>query len=511
MKEPQYKVRPWPPRADLKDFLRIFLSTSQLRFHKLLAGDVCHIVTHDPPSNRPAIAWPAPHKIGDNVVQLSIALQEAYDLSFDKRVSIHRGNMPITNANEVTLVEVPPRGTILPVLPYHEEDDGPGWLWFAKRHLSKEGTLTPGFTFDCEVEDEKRSYRIHSINSSPAPILYRPHPQCKVHLRSNIPTSSQNLLLVSSEGVGGLDKEIELVNSYIIAYSDSHKPDPNLPAFRRNRQGGRGSILLHGVSGTGKSLILGKICEAGWREVFHINTFNENHTTIERTFTDALACQPSVIIIDNLENIAREFSSTDHAGSVNFGQFLSQQLDRINRTQTLAVGATRSLIQIDQYLKKGGRFEVEIQLPVPNTKSRAEILKVLGNIPKDEANSVLDKIAARTTGYVGLDLGLLLDEVERTVAAQESESGVPGPAHYLTEPQAFYEASEEAFTSALKKIPPSHPNNVYEIPKTKWTDIGGQQEAKELIQNAVKAVKVEPLLHHCIFAATTTHHSIVSR
>lgn len=483
MKEPEYRVRP-SSGDDQKHVFRIFLSPAQLLFHKLHSGDVCHIVHQS--SIRPAIAWLATEKIKDDVVQLSMALQVLYGLTLQSRVSIRRSDVTITVADEVTLCEIPQNGSD-PVHPYPDEDERSGWAWLLKHHLSSAKTITPGMTFErVNAADEARSYRILSINSSAVPILYHPHPRCRIHLQdadSGRANSSEDIV-IPSEGVAGLDKEIERLNTYVIAYSDSHKPNPAvMPSFRRKLQGGRGSILLHGDQGTGKSMILGKICEAGWRRVYHIDTARENVNTLKHVFTDALACQPSVIILDNLD-------SSDPARFENYAvNEMSEQLERIHGSQTLAVGATRDLAKFHPYLRKYGLFEAEIEIPIPNSKARAEILKIICEIHKDEAYSILEKIAARTSGYVGADLRLLLEEVERIAAAQESESGVVGLGNQSTDSQAFHDRKEDAFTSSLRKVQTKLPFNLNKIPETKWKDIGGQHESKKLIQKAVRDLK----------------------
>lgn len=496
MKEPEYKVRP-SSRADPKDVFRIFLSPAQLLLHKLHAGDVCHIVTLHQLSTRPAVVWPATEKIKDDVVQTSKALQILYGLKLDSRISIRRGDVAITDADEITLCEIP-QNESQSAPPNPDEDERSHWAWRLKHYLCKAEILAPGMTFDrVEANDERRSYRIQSINSSADQMLYRARPSCTVCLkdghskRANSFEWGKSLLVVPSEGIGGLDKQIELLNDEVSVYSHPPEKYAKMPLFFRTCQGG---ILLHGAPGTGKSMVLRKICEAGWRRAFHIDItdgsqqLGENETAIPQIFSNALGCQPSVIIIDHLESIAGKQNPTDLARSVNIGQILSRQLDRLDETQTLAVGATRSLTEINQDLRRVGRLDLEIEIPIPDSKSRAEILKVLCKLPKDKADSTLERIAARTHGFVGADLKKLLRQAMKTTRAQDraSESRFGDFDCRPTEPQALLESMEDAFTGALANIRPTVMQEIFlEIPETKWSDIGGQHEVKKRIQQAL--------------------------
>ena len=514
MKELEYRVRP-SSRTDLKEVFRIFISPAQLLLHKLHAGDICHIVLLHDSSTRPAIVWPATEKIKDDVVQTSKALQLLYGLKLDSRISIRCSDSTTVDAVEVSIREIPQiwSQSSLSTL---DEDEGRHWAWLLKHYLFKAEILAPGMTFDrVEAKDESRSYRIQSINSSTEPILYRAQPGCTVYLKDGDSErimkseGGKSLLVIPNEGIGGLDKQIELLNEFI-ACSDFNEKSRKMPLFYQTCQSG---ILLHGAPGTGKTMVLRKICEAGWRRIFHIDSTISSRAAMHQIFSNALDCQPSLIVIDDLESIAGRPNPTDLTRNGSVGQILAQQLDRIDGTQTLAVGAARSLTEIDQDLRRVGRFDEEIEIPVPNLRSRAEILKVLCRMPKDRAHSILEGVAARTHGFVGADLKKLIRHAVKTTKAQDraSQSRLGHVDYRPTEPQALLESMEGAFNSALRAIRPTVLQEIFlEIPETKWSDIGGQHEVKKRIQQAlVWPVKVGFDLRHRILSTTTAKLSIV--
>ena len=519
MKEPEYKVRP-SSRADPKDVFRIFLSPAQLLLHSFHAGDVCHIVALHQSSPRPAVVWPALEKIKDDVVQTSKALQVLYGLKLDSRISIRRGDVAITDANEINLCEIPQIESVS-TRPNVQKNERSHWAWILEYPLCNAEILAPGMTFDhVEAKGQKRSFQIQNINSSTDSALYRAGPSCIVRLNDGNSATANSFeegksLIVSSEGVGGLDKQIELLNETIRFY-DPHEKNIHLPLVCQFRRKG---ILLHGISGTGKSKILSNICKAGWRRVFHIDNEIGSHRSAEnihQMFSDALGCQPSVIIIDDLEYFAGKQNSTDPTTS-HQARILSRQLDRLGGTQTLAIGATCSLTEIDQELRHAGRFELEIEIPIPDSESRAEILRAICALPKDKAHLTLDRVAARTHGFVGADLEKLL---HRAVEIETSKDQNPAPKSTIgdsyrgpTELIAFLDSMEDAFNRALRKFQPTAMHGtIVETPETKWSDIGGQYEVKRRIEQAVAwPIKVDPSLHHQFLSVTVANDFVVPR
>ena len=496
MIEHKYKVRP-SSRADPIDVLRIFLSPAELLLHKLSPGDACHIETPQG-SIRPATVYPAIEKIKDDVVQTSKALQILYGMKLESRVSIRRSDAAIADAHDITLREIR-QNESNSALPDLDEVERFHWAWILQYRLRKAGKLVPGMTLDrVEVNDERRSFQIQDINSSTDPILYHVPPTCKVFLGHNDSRRVNSLEglgsspVVPSIGVGGLDQQIEKLNDELSAYrySPEEEEDIKRPPF--------GSILLYGVRGTGKSLLLQKICDAGWQSVFHIKSPYGDHKTVHQLFSDALGSQPSVIIIDDLESVVGEQIPTNLGQSMNFRQLLCQQLDRLNRTRTLVVGATSNLAAIGQDLRRAGRFDMEIQIPYPGLQSRAEILKVMCDVPKDQVHAILEKIAARTQGFVGTDLQKLTLQAMR--AADKSGKFKFEPRSI--KPETLIANMETELDTAVSEVQPVNidGNGIFaKSPGIKWTDIGGQHDAKKrLEQSVVWPIKVDLFLHHCI-------------
>ena len=489
-----YKVRPWPSRTDSKDIFRIYLSPSNLVLHKFSAGDVCNIET---PNGlvKPAVGWPAVEKIKEDIVQTSKALQRLYGLELGCKVLVSQAKGPPQDANDVELCEVFEDDSDASLSPL-EVGGRFHWSWLLEYAVEQAVMLSPGMMLDsCECKGEKRAFKVEKINSSTEFLLYRAHKGCKVYIVDNtkeVAHPGGNLkceLLISSDGVGGLDRQIKQLNDIVAMYSPSYDSKTNVPAFFQPRQGG---ILLYGARGTGKSTLLRKVSEAGWQKVFHIDhttittRAEDSEAVIARIFSDALRYQPSVIIMDTLDSIANKQDTSSLGRAFSVGQVLSQQLERLGNTRTLAIGSCRSLTDIYQDLRGVGRFELEVEIPIPDSRSRTEILKVLSGLPKDSVQSTLDGIGIRTHGFVGADLRKVLGQAVKNRAIRNRGAGLDLEGIANVPPDVLLNDMKADFDGALLLVRPTAMQEVFvETPNVRWRDIGGQHGVKEELEEAV--------------------------
>ena len=488
-----YKVRPWPSRTDSRDIFRIYLSPSNLVLHNFSAGDICNIEIPDR-LIKPAVVWPAPEKIKEDIVQTSKALQKLYGLELGCRVFLSETRNSPQAANDVVLSEVFGDDSDVSLSPL-DEGGRFHWSWLLEYAVEQAVMLSPGMMLDnCKCKGEKRAFKIKEINSSAESLLYRSHKGCKVYIVDNTKRAARpgdNMkceLSISSDGVGGLDRQIKQLNDIVAMYSPSYDSTYNVPAFFQPRQGG---ILLYGARGTGKSTLLRKISEAGWQKVFHIDhttttsRAEDNEAVIARIFSDALRYQPSVIIMDTLDSIANKQESSSLGGALSIGQILSRQLERLGNTCTLAIGSCRSLMDIYQDLRGVGRFELEVEIPIPDSRSRTEILKVLSGLPKDSVQPTLNGIGTRTHGFVGADLRKLLGQAVKTRVIRNREAGLDHKGIDVP-PDVLLDDMKADFDCALLKIRPTAMQEVFvETPNVRWSDIGGQHGVKEELEEAI--------------------------
>ena len=499
MEPKAYVVRPFskPARTDLKDVFRIHLSPTTMLMRGLHAGDACQV---ERPNHfiGPAIAWPAPEKIIDSVVQISKALQALYGLKLGDKISILRNDVPIEDANSVILSELHTIDVKHPFPPLNEHERS-HWSWFLGYTLEKAEYICPGMYIEnVELRGEKRSFKVIDVNSRNGSILFRARSHSKIHIQT--PNCQQNersspaleIWEISSDGIGGLTNELERLNKVLATYSEQQR-NMNLPAYYRRRRGG---VILYGPSGTGKSMLLQKVCAAPWQKVSHIDSAvtnprsSDSEALMRRIFDEALRCQPSVVAIDDLQYFAGKRDLMEQSRS-NIANGLCEGLDRLGGARVLVIATTDSLAGVDANLRRPGRLELEIEIPIPDSSARTEILKVLRGLPKDARAQELDLLGDRTHGFVGADLDrltqLAVDKAIERISALHSNrrSKVNGSSE--AGPGMDIEVNGIDLNNALLDVRPTAMREVFlETPKVKWGDIGGQYAVKKVLKQAVE-------------------------
>lgn len=514
-----YTVRPFskPARTDLKDVFRVYLSPSTLLLHKLRSGDACVLrlpVEDDDTEAKPipAIAWTASERLQDNVVQTSKALQELHGLKLGDRVSVRPLHEPITDASSITLSEIPLAALEDPhvFLDTHERGH---WAWLLERPLMKAEYLCPGMVLDeVELKGQKRSFKIEQVDSSSSPdALYRFMLSSVVEVREGVPATvgsafESRSLSIRRDGIGGLTRQLDILNQRLAAYGDGPRR-MKLPSYYRSRRGG---ILLYGPSGTGKSIILRKISEACWTKVYQIDADiisrhgGKAETAVTRIFAEARRGQPSVVIIDHLETLAGKIRGYETGHSLSITASLSEEFGRLGDSRILVIGATSKLSDVHDSLRRPGCFDLQIEIPIPDSKTRTETLKILSAMDREASVPMLERLGDRTHGFVGADLDRLVQlAVEKAKArilatddtqAQDvpdlraaTESLLDNKASSREEAEIVVEVTEVDLQNALLEVRPTAMQEVFlETPRVRWTDIGGQYEVKKSLKQAVE-------------------------
>lgn len=285
-------------------------------------------------------------------------------------------------------------------------------------------------------------------------------------------------------------------------------------------------VLLHGYEGTGKSLILDELQRhSGAQKAIRIDkrqllgTASKNDAVIQAAFNDAVAHQPSLVIIDNLEKIA---ASGDAVLSSTVDS-LHSGFKSIAGTGVLVVAATRDKTSIESSLVSPNCFGKTIELPVPDSKARIEVVKALfHNTPlKDQA--LYENVGARTHGFTGKDLSQLVcnamdSALERYIEHEEwvkvqarsksdqdtedtlVDPATPGQSDTSVESNesANVQVTLKDFDQALTQVRPTALREIIlETPKVTWNDIGGSDTVKERFDRIIGW----PILHSDVLAS----------
>jgi len=281
------------------------------------------------------------------------------------------------------------------------------------------------------------------------------------------------------EDIGGLDEELELVRETI------ELPLSEPGVFTRLGIDPPKGVLLHGPPGTGKTLIARAVAnevDATFITVDGPEIMSkykgESEERLREVFERASEEAPAIIFFDELDSIA---GKRDDGGDVEnrvVGQMLSLMDGLDARGDVIVIGATNRVDSLDPALRRGGRFDREIEIGVPGEVGRRQILDVHTRRMPLADDVDLDRIASRTHGFVGADIEGLTQEAAMTALRRARETDAEALAD-VTVGKADFEAAHAAVEpSAMREY-------VAEQPTTDFADVGGLPEAKEKLERAV--------------------------
>jgi len=254
-------------------------------------------------------------------------------------------------------------------------------------------------------------------------------------------------------------------------------------------------VLLYGPPGTGKTLLAKAV--AGETNAHFISLsgpeimgkyYGESEERLREIFTQAEENSPSIIFIDEIDSIAPKRDEV--SGEVEkriVSQLLTLMDGMKSRGKVVVIAATNRPDSIDPALRRPGRFDREIEFGIPDDKERFEILSIhTRGMPIDEKVD-LKQISKITHGFVGADLEVLSKE-----AAMRSLRRIL-PEINLDEEKVSSEIlqkiqiTSEDFRDALKEVRPSALREVQvQIPNVSWDDVGGLDQLKEELREAVE-------------------------
>lgn len=296
---------------------------------------------------------------------------------------------------------------------------------------------------------------------------------------------------VTYEDLGGLHEEVKLVREMI------ELPLKHPELFERLGIEPPKGVLLHGPPGCGKTLLAKAVANESGARFYVLNGpeimskwYGQSEENLRNIFDQAQKTAPSIIFIDEIDSIAPKREEVKGEVEKRVVSQLLTLLDGLkSRGKVIVIGATNIPNAIDPALRRPGRLDREIEIGVPDKSGRKEILQIhTRSMPLDKSVE-LDKVSEITYGYVGADITALCKE-----AAMHALRRVLPDISVIKEdkplPQDVLKRliiTKEDFEHALKMVQPSGMREVLiEVPKTKWTDIGGLSEVKQSLMEAVE-------------------------
>ena len=261
-------------------------------------------------------------------------------------------------------------------------------------------------------------------------------------------------------------------------------------------------VLLVGPPGTGKTLTAKALAQSlGVNYIALVGSeimskyYGEAEARMRGMFEKAAKNAPCILFIDELDTIAPDRSKVE--GEVEkrvVGQLLSLMDGFSNTPGVVILGATNRPNHLDPALRRPGRFDREVVFGVPDRSDRADILKVLtAKMPLDETVD-LNQIANLAVGFVGADLKALTQNaaytvLRKTISIENSDLDA------ITLPDEV-KVTQSDFLTALKAVKPSVLRTVaVETPEVSWEEIGGLEEIKRTLREAVEGALLYPELY----------------
>jgi transitional endoplasmic reticulum ATPase len=294
---------------------------------------------------------------------------------------------------------------------------------------------------------------------------------------------------VSYEDIGGLEREVARVREIV------ELPLKHSRIFERLGILPPKGVLLYGPPGTGKTLLARAVAAESRVHFIHLNGpeimrkfYGESEAKLREVFEEAARRAPAILFIDEIDAVAPK--RTEVVGEVEkrvVAQLLSLMDGFVARGQVIVIGATNIPEVLDPALRRPGRFDREIEIGVPNTQARLQILKIHTRAMPLAPGVDLREIAEHSHGFVGADLEALGQEVGM-IALRRFLSAVPLETDEAASAElGALQVTRDDFLAGLKEVEPSATREFFiEKSTSTFATLGGLHEVKRLLDAVIE-------------------------
>ncbi|XP_064830018.1 ATPase family gene 2 protein homolog A [Oncorhynchus masou masou] len=255
-------------------------------------------------------------------------------------------------------------------------------------------------------------------------------------------------------------------------------------------------VLLYGPPGTGKTMIGRAIANEVGAHMTVINGpeimskfYGETEARLRQIFTEASQRQPAIIFIDELDALCPKREGAQNEVEKRVVASLLTLMDGIGSEghsgQLLVLGATNRPHALDPALRRPGRFDKELEVGVPSAAERADILrKLLTSVPCRLTPDEVTQLADGAHGYVGADLAAVCKEaglhaLRHALGSGSQPSDLQLMGTVTVTLQDLQWAMSEVKPSAMREV-------AIDVPKVRWSDVGGMEQVKLKLKQAVE-------------------------
>ena len=451
-----------------------------------------YILVDSGDSRAVARVWPGyPEDEGKGVIRIDGRLRQEADVGIDDNVVVEAAD--VNPAKQVT-VALPQnlriRGNIGP----HIRDKLSGQAVTKGQNVPFSLGLGPlssrsGQRIPLKIAETDPSGTVVVTDSTEVEISEQPAEQIAEQGGGAAAGAAGGTPAVTYEDIGGLDDELEQVREMI------ELPMRHPELFQQLGIEPPKGVLLYGPPGTGKTLMAKAV--ASEIDAYFTNIsgpeimskyYGESEEQLREVFEEAEENAPAIIFVDELDSIAPKRGET--SGDVErrvVAQLLSLMDGLDERGDVIVIGATNRVDAIDPALRRGGRFDREIEIGVPDKSGRMEILQVhTRGMPLVDGID-LEQYAENTHGFVGADLESLAKEAAMNALRRIRPELDLEQEQIDAEMLESMQVTESDFKEALKGIEPSALREVFvEVPDISWNDVGGLEDTQERLRETIQ-------------------------
>lgn len=475
-------------RLDPKDFLKV----------KAEVGDIVEIRNTTEKSQRRALAKLMPafeFMRGKKVLQMDGILRENASTGLDEKVKIRK--VEINPASVLVLEPLTSRSSL-------KETDSEYLVQILHGVPTVKGSKIRATLFGSKFQD----FLVEDTDPQGAVLITQ---ETTIKIRGA--AKGKGDAGITYEDIGGLKKEIGKIREMV------ELPLKYPELFERLGIDAPKGVLIHGPPGCGKTLIARAVANETDAYFTHISGpeimgkfYGESEGRLREIFEEAEAHAPAVLVIDEIDSIAPKREDMGGEKQVErrvVAQLLALMDGLESRGNVVVIGITNIPNTLDPALRRPGRFDREISIPIPDKHARYKILEVhtrgmplaenvrpIRNGISNEVN--LEKLAEITHGFVGADLEALAREAAMSALRDimpeiefSAKGAVPASggenACIPYEKLLGLQVTMNHFQEALKEVEPSALREVFtEVPDVRWENVGGLENIKQILKEAIE-------------------------
>ncbi len=426
-----------------------------------------------------AVVWPLrPEDEGEDIIRIDGYLREALGVGIGDTVTVYKA----------TKVEPAQKVVLAPLQPIRFGQDFVDYVkeFLLRKPIARgEIVIIPVFEgIPLVVVSTQPAQMVYVTEKTEVTIREKPVREEEIRRATGVPK-------VTWEDIGDLEEAKERIREIV------ELPMKHPELFKHLGIEPPKGILLYGPPGTGKTLLAKALANEIGAYFISINGpeimskyYGESEQRLREIFKEAEENAPSIIFIDEIDAIApRREEVTGEVEKRVVAQLLTLMDGLKERGRVIVIGATNRPDAIDPALRRPGRFDREIEIRPPDKRARVEILKVhTRHMPLAE-DVDLEKIAEMTHGFTGADLAALAKEAAMAALRRFIKSGKIDlskeeiPTSILRE----LKVTMQDFLEAMKMVRPTLIREVFvEVPEVRWDDIGGLENVKQELREAVE-------------------------